>query len=43
MEALIAALVIMYACIVVLTKPWKYEKPVQRKTLESSKEDTKKC
>ena len=39
----IIALVAMMACIVVLTKPWGYEKSVQNKTLESSKEDTKKC
>lgn len=40
---IIIALVAMYACLVVLTKPWKYEKPIQRKTLESSKKDTKEC
>lgn len=39
----IIALVAMVACVVVLTKPWGYEKPIQNKTLESSKEDTKKC
>ena len=39
----IIALVIMIACVVVLTKPWGYEKPVQDKTLESGKEDTKEC
>lgn len=37
----IIALVAMIACIVVLTKPWGYEKSVQNKTLESSKEGTK--
>lgn len=42
MEALVA-LVAMMACIVVLTKPWGYEKSIQNKTLESGKEDTKKC
>ena len=39
----VIALVAMIACVVVLTKPWGYEKSVQNKTLESSKEDTKKC
>ena len=39
----IIALVAMIACVVVLTKPWGYEKSVQNKTLESSKENTKKC
>ena len=39
----IIALVAMIACVVVLTKPWGYEKSVQNKTPESSKEDTKKC
>lgn len=39
----VIALVVMIACVVVLTKPWGYEKSVQNKTLESSKEDTKKC
>ena len=39
----IVALVAMVACVVVLTKPWGYEKPVQDKTLESGKEDTKEC
>lgn len=39
----VIALVAMMACLVVLTKPWEYEKSVQNKTLESSKEDTKKC
>ena len=39
----IIALVAMIACVVVLTKPWGYEKSIQNKTLESSKEDTKKC
>lgn len=39
----VIALVAMMACVVVLTKPWGYEKSVQNKTLESSKEDTKKC
>ena len=38
----VIALVAMIACVVVLTKPWGYEKSVQNKTLESSKEDTKK-
>ena len=40
---IIIALVAMYACLVILTKPWGYEKPVQNKTLESSKEDPKEC
>ena len=40
---IIVALVTMMACVVVLTKPWGYEKSVQNKTLESSKEDTKEC
>ena len=39
----IIALVAMIACVVVLTKPWGYEKSVSNKTLESSKEDTKEC
>lgn len=39
----VIALVAMIACVVVLTKPWGYEKSIQNKTLESSKEDTKKC
>ena len=39
----VIALVAMMACVVVLTKPWGYEKSIQNKTLESSKEDTKKC
>ena len=39
----IIALVAMIACVVVLTKPWGYEKSVQDKTLESSKEDPKEC
>ena len=39
----VIALVAMIACVVVLTKPWGYEKSVQNKTLESSKKDTKKC
>ncbi len=39
----IIALVAMIACVVVLTKPWGYEKPIQHKTLESGKEDTKEC
>lgn len=39
----VIALVAMMACVVVLTKPWGYEKSVQNKTLESSKEDTKEC
>lgn len=39
----IIALVAMIACVVVLTKPWGYEQSVQNKTLESGKEDTKKC
>ena len=38
----VIALVAMIACVVVLTKPWGYEKSIQNKTLESSKEDTKK-
>ena len=39
----IIALVAMIACIVVLTKPWGYEKSVSNKTLESGKEDPKEC
>lgn len=39
----IIALLAMIACVVVLTKPWGYEKSVQDKTLESSKEDSKEC
>ena len=39
----VIALVAMIACVVVLTKPWGYEKSVQNKTLEPSKKDTKKC
>ena len=39
----IIAIVAALACVVVLTKPWGYEKSIQNKTLESSKEGTKEC
>lgn len=37
------AIIAMIGCLVALTKPWGYEKSIQDKTLESSKEDTKEC